>query len=77
MDFLSLYIVIIEKCEVKDIEIDQIMTMATRVDILENYFTNGQQNIFVFQPVYFKFWTQEGSISGPSVFYKIEASIFI
>ena len=39
MDFLRL--VIIEKCEVKDIEIGQIMTMATRVDILENYFTNG------------------------------------
>ena len=74
MDFLRL--VIIEKCEVKDIGIGQIMTMATRVDILENYFTNGQYNIFVFQPVYFRFSTQEGSISGASVFYKI-ASIFI
>ena len=59
MNFLKL--VIIEKCKVKDIEIGQIMTMATRVDILENYFTNGQHNICVFQPVYFKFWTQEGS----------------
>jgi len=59
----------------QDIEIGQIMTMVT---ILENYFANGQHNIniFVFQPVYFKFWTQEGSISGPSVFYKI-AAIFI
>ena len=47
MDFLRL--VIMEKCEVKDIEIGQIMTMATRVDILENYFTDGQHNIFVFQ----------------------------
>jgi len=27
------------------------MTMATRVDILENYFANGQHNISVFQPV--------------------------
>ena len=58
MDFLRLYIVIIEKCEVKDIEIGQIMTMATRVDILENYFTNGQHNIFVFQPVSFKLDTR-------------------
>ena len=49
MDFLRL--VIIEKCEVKDIEIGQIMTMATRVDVLENYFTTGQHNIFVFQPI--------------------------
>ena len=48
MDFLRL--VIIEKCEVKDIGIGQIMTMATRVEILENYFTNGQYNIFAFQP---------------------------
>ena len=72
MDFLRL--VINEKCEVKDIEIGQIMTMATRVDILENYFTNGQ-HISVFQPVYFTFWTQ-GSISGPCVFYKI-AAIFM
>ena len=40
IDFLRL--VIIEKCEVKDIEIGQIMTMAT---ILENYFANGQHNI--------------------------------
>ena len=47
MDFLRL--VIMEKCEVKDIEIGQIMPMVTRVDILENYFTNGQHNIFVFQ----------------------------
>ena len=47
MDFLR--VVIMEKCEVKDIEIGQIMTMATRVDILENYFTDGQHNIFVFQ----------------------------
>ena len=53
MDFLRL--VIFEKCEVKDIEIGQIMTMATRVDILENCFTNGQDNIFVFQPDYFTF----------------------
>ena len=53
MDFLRL--VIIEKCEVKDIEIGQIMTMATRVDILENYFTNGQHNIFVFQAIYLYF----------------------
>ena len=52
MNFLKL--VIIEKCKVKDIEIGQIMTMATRVDILENTFTNGQHNIFVFQPIYFK-----------------------
>ena len=42
-------LIIIEKCKVKDIEIGQIMTMATREDILENYFTNGQHNInFVF-----------------------------
>ena len=27
------------------------MTMATRVDILKNYFANGQYNIFVFQPI--------------------------
>ena len=80
MDFLKL--VIIEKCEVKGIEIGQIMTMATRVDILENYFTNGQYNIKNkkikkgSQPIYFKSCTQEGSVSGPSVFYKI-ASIFI
>ena len=53
MDFPRL--VIIEKCEVKDIEIGQIMTMANRVDILENYSTNGQHNICVFQPIYFKF----------------------
>ena len=53
MDFLRL--VIIEKCEVKDIEIGQIMTIATSVDLLENYFTNGQHNIFIFQPIYFKF----------------------
>ena len=53
MDFLRL--VITAKYEVKDIETGQIMTMATRVDILENYFTNGQHTIFVFQPVYFKF----------------------
>ena len=71
-----LRLVIIEKCEVKDIEIGQIMTMATSVDILENYFVNGQHNIFVFQLVYFRFWTQEGSISGSSVCYKI-AAIFI
>ena len=74
MDFLRL--VITAKYEVKDIETGQIMTMATRVDILENYFTNGQHTIFVFQPVYFKFWTQEGSISGPSEFCK-KAPIFI
>ena len=74
MDFLIL--VITEKCEVRDIEIGQIMTMATRVDILEDYFANGQHNVFVLQLVYFKFWTQEGSISGSSVFYKI-AAIFI
>ena len=54
MEFLRL--VIIEKCEVKDIEIGQIMTVATRVDTLENYFANGQHNIFAFQPFYFKFW---------------------
>ena len=53
MDFLKL--VIIEKCEVKDIEIGQIMTVTTRV---ENYFSNGQHDIFAFQPIYFKFWTQ-------------------
>ena len=53
MEFLRL--VIIEKCEVKDIEIDQIMTVATRVDTLENYFANRQHNIFAFQPIYFKF----------------------
>ena len=52
MDFLKL--VIIEKCEVKDIEIGQIMTTATRVDILENYLINGQHNTFVFQPIYFR-----------------------
>ena len=50
--------------------------MATRVDILENYFANGLHNISVFQPIYFKFWTQEGSISGPSVVHKT-AAIFI
>ena len=49
MDFLR--VVIIEKREVKDIEIGQIMTMATRVDILENDFTT----FCVFQPTYFKF----------------------
>ena len=27
------------------------MTMATKLDILDNYFTNGQHNIFVFQPL--------------------------
>jgi len=53
MDFLKL--LIIEKCEVKDIEIGQIMTTATRVDILENYLINGQHNTFVFQPIYFRF----------------------
>ena len=53
MDFLIL--VITEKCEVRDIEIGQIMTMATRVDILKNYFANGQHNSFVFQQNYFKF----------------------
>ena len=74
MDFLRL--VVIEKCEVKDIEIGQNeLWLATRVDILENYITNGQHNIYLFQPIYFKLWTQEGSISGPSVFYKI-APIF-
>ena len=50
MDLLRL--VIIQKCEVKDIETGQIMTMATRV---ENYFTNGQHNIFAFQPIYLNF----------------------
>ena len=37
-----LRLVIIEKCEVKDIAIGQIMTMATRVDIFfffANYFS--------------------------------------
>ena len=53
MNFLRL--VITEKCEVKNIEIGQIMTVATSVDILDNYFANGQYNIFVFQPIYFKF----------------------
>ena len=53
MDLLRL--VIIEKYEVKDIEIGQIMTVTTRV---ENYFSNGQHDIFAFQPIYFKFWTQ-------------------
>ena len=57
MDFLRL--VITEKCEVKNFEIGQIMTRLP--------------DIFVFQPVYFRFWTQEGSISGPSVLYKITA----
>ena len=52
MDFFRL--VIIEKCEIKDIEIGHIMTMATRVGILENYFANGLHNISVFQPIYFK-----------------------
>ena len=41
-------LIIIENCKVKDIEIGQIMTMATRVDILENYFTNGQHNIILY-----------------------------
>ena len=36
------------------IEIGQIMTTATRLDILENYFPNGQHNSFVFQAAYFK-----------------------
>ena len=45
--------------------------MATRLDILENYFANGQHNSFVFQATYFKVWTQVGNISGPIVFYKI------
>ena len=53
MDFLRLVITV--KREVKNIVTGQIMTMATRVDILENYFANGQYNIFVFQPIYFKF----------------------
>ena len=53
MDFLRL--VIIEKCEVKDIEIGQIMTMATRVDIFENYFNKRQHNILVFQAIYLCF----------------------
>ena len=57
MDFLRL--VFIEKREVKDIEIGQIMGMTTRVDILENHFANGQHSIFIFQPIYFSFWTQE------------------
>ena len=47
-----LRLVIIEKYEVKDIEIGQIMTVTTRV---ENYFSNGQHDIFAFQPIYFKF----------------------
>ena len=55
------------------IKISQIMTMATKVDILENCFANGLHQIFVFQLIYFKVWTQEASISGPSVFYKIAA----
>ena len=50
--------------------------MATRVVILENYIANGHSNIFAFQPVYFKILTQEDSINGPSVVYKI-AAIFI
>ena len=53
MDLLRL--VIIQKCEVKDIEIGQIMALTTRA---ENYFANGQHNIFAFQPIYFTFWTQ-------------------
>ena len=58
-------------------EIGELMAMATRVDISGNSCANGQHNIFVFQPIYFKFLTQEGSISGPSVFDKITAiSIF-
>ena len=46
MDLLRL--VIIEKYEVKDIEIGQIMTMATSVDILENYFVNGHTTFLFF-----------------------------
>ena len=37
---------------------------------------NEQHDIFVFQPIYFRFGTQEGNISVPSLFYKI-AAIFI
>ena len=50
--------------------------MATRLDILENYFTNGQRNSFVFKQL--KAWTQVGSISGPVVYiiYKIAAFIY-
>jgi len=58
-------------------EIGELMAMATRVDISGKSCANGQHNIFVFQPIYFKFLTQEGRISGPSVFDKIAAiSIF-
>ena len=53
MDILRL--VIIEKCEVKDISNwSNYDYMATRLDILENYFPNGQRNSFVFQATYFK-----------------------
>ena len=46
------------------------------VDILESISLIEQHNIFVFQPIYFKFETQEGRISGPGVLYKITA-VFI
>ena len=70
--------VIIEKCEVKEGR-GPSNAKSKKVwghHILENYFAYGQHNILVFQPIYFTIWTQEGSISGPSVFYKI-AAIFI
>ena len=48
MDFLRL--VIIKICEVKDIEIGSNYDYGYQgIDILENYFTNGQHNICVFQ----------------------------
>ena len=47
------------------------------VDILESISLIEQHNILgFFQPVYFKFETQEGRISGPGVLYKITA-VFI
>ena len=46
------------------------------VDILENISLTEQHNILVFQPIYYKFETQEGRVSGPGVFYKITA-VFI
>ena len=53
MDILRL--VIIEKCEVKDISNwSNYDYMATRLDILGNYSANGQHKSFVFQATYFK-----------------------
>ena len=41
-------LVITEKCEYGSIEIGEIMTMGTRVDILEDYFAYGQHNTTLF-----------------------------